>query len=355
MTDHAHLEFRRVARPPTPRRKRRGGGGGGRYEDVASHAAEIEREAEAAIEQFATRRMQITDFDPKLILRIDLGARVAEDDFARAGLTVLDSTERNASVVFADDAELRAFRTRLEEYRQGRRQRADSDELGSAAYENFFDAIDALRVLTPEDRISARLATELDVDESLIFDVECWFVPDRQKLDEWLREIQERLEELDAEWLDQFVSLRAGVAVARCRGSVAAVRAIADLDQVAVVDRVPQPRLTRADLAALQEIGDLTVDAPASDAPVIGIIDSGIRAGHPLLKPAVAEATALHEEFGGQGEDEAGHGTQVAGVALYGDLEAAVRAGRLEPPFWLASVRVLDPDARVPEAASSSV
>lgn len=352
MTDHPHLELRRVARPPAPRRKRRGGGGGGRYDDVASHGAEIEKEARNAIEQFSTRLAQVTDFDPKLILRLELGARVTEEDLAHAGLTVLDSTEQKMSVVFADDAELRAFRTRLAEYQEGRRSKPGSDELGSAKYEAFFDAIDALRVLTPEDRISDRLAAALDGEELLIFDVECWFVQDREKLDEWLDEIRARLEELGGEWLDQFVSPRAGVAVARCRGPASAVRAVAELDQIAVADQVPQPRITRAELATLQDVGGLTVGQPDPDAPVIGIIDSGIRAGHPLLEPAVAEATALHEEFAGQGEDEAGHGTRVAGIVLYGDVQTAAAAGSFEPPFWIASVRVLAGDGYAPEAAS---
>lgn len=352
MSDHPHLELRRVARPPVARRKRRGGGGGGRYEDVAAHAATVDEEAQAAIEQFVARRAQITDFDPKLILRIELGARVTEDDFARAGLTVLGSAEQDVLVVFADDADLATFRARLAEYQQGRRPKPGSDELASAKYEGFFDAIDALRVLTPEDRISTRLAAELQVEEQLTFDVECWFVQDGETLDEWLDEIRERLVSLGGEWLDQFVSSRAGVAVARCSGPVEAVRGVAELDQVAVVDRVPQPRITPVDLAALQDIQTVTVGEPGPEAPVIGIIDSGIRAGHPLLEPAVAEATALHDEFSGQGEDEAGHGTHVAGITLYGDVEGAAKAGTFEPPFWLASVRVLDGTAQVPQSAS---
>jgi hypothetical protein len=331
---------------------RRGGGGGGRYPNVPAHAAEIEREADAAVDEFSARRAQITDFDPKLILRIELGSRVTEEEFARAGLTVLDSTVRDASVVFAGDEELHAFRMRLEEYRRGRRVRPDTGEEGSARYESFFDAIDALRVVRPEDRISPRLREQLVTGDGLYFDVECWFLPDRDKLSSWLQEIRDRLEAQGGRWLDQFVSIRAGVAVARCFGAADAVRAVAELDQVAVVDRAPQPRLTRADLAALQDIEDLEVVAPPAEAPVVGIIDSGLRAGHPILEPAAAEATALHDEFGGQGEDEAGHGTQVAGITLYGDVEAAARRGRFEAPFWLASVRVLDAEARVPEAAS---
>ncbi|MGH2744004.1 MAG: hypothetical protein ACRDN8_16305, partial [Thermoleophilaceae bacterium] len=65
---------------------------------MPAHAAEIEREADAAVDEFSARRAQITDFDPKLILRIELGSRVTEEEFARAGLTVLDSTARDASV-----------------------------------------------------------------------------------------------------------------------------------------------------------------------------------------------------------------------------------------------------------------
>jgi subtilisin family serine protease len=82
------------------------------------------------------------------------------------------------------------------------------------------------------------------------------------------------------------------------------------------------------------------------------LIDSGVLAGHPVLEPAIAEAVALHPEFGGQADDAAGHGTMVAGLSLYGNVLAAARAGRFEPDFWLASVRVLDENADFPESVN---
>ena len=353
MAERPHLEFRRIQRPPAPRRKSRRGPFPVRYEDRAGHAAEIEEEADEAVEAFATRREEIDEFDPKLILRIDLGVRIAEDEFERAGLRVLDSSSRHVAVVFADDAELTDFRRRLAKYQEGPRERAGQDEPGSAAHEGFFDAIDSLRPVTAEDRVSRRLSEQLeDEPESIIFDVECWFVDQRARLEEWLEEIEERVEESGGDWIDAYISSSAGVAQARCRGSAQTVRAVADLDQVAVVDTVPQPRLDRSDLAALQDVDPISVSDPPDGAPVVGVVDSGLLTGHPLLEPAVAEAVAVHPEFGNQAEDGHGHGTLVSGIALYGNVLELAERGDFEPHFSIASVRVLDDQALVPENVS---
>jgi hypothetical protein len=347
---YQHLEFNRVSRPPAARRRVKGRGGPRRYDNHADHADDVSRQADTAVDAFARRREQITDFDPKLILRLKLGARVSEEAFHRAGLTVLDSSSKDVSVVFASDVELRAFRQRLSEYREGPQIRPGRAEPGGAAYESFFDAIDDLGQLTREDRISDRLGAALDEDPaSRAFDVECWYVTDGARLDDWMGEIRDRIISHDGEWLDDWVSHRAGVAVARCRGSAECIRAVAELDQVAIVDTIPQPLITRVDLNALQDIDDLEVADPPSEAPVLGIVDSGVRAGHPLIEPALAEATAISPSFSGQAEDDANHGTKVAGVALYGDVLASAQAGRFEPAFWIASVRVLDEDGNVPE------
>ena len=163
----------------------------------------------------------------------------------------------------------------------------------------------------------------------------------------------ERAEELGGELLDEYVNRRAGLALARLRGSGAVVRALAEMDQVAAMDVVPRPVLGRGELAELQNIEQYEdLQGPPDDAPVVGLIDSGLLSGHPLLEPAIAEAVALHPEFGEQGEDEHGHGTLVAGLALYGNVLAAAHAGQFESEFWLASVRILDGNAEVPEAVN---
>lgn len=57
-----------------------------------------------------------------------------------------------------------------------------------------------------------------------------------------------------------------------------------------------------------------------ADAPAVCLLDTGINRGHPLLAPAVPEADAQAWRPEWTPADRKGHGTEVAGLALYGDL-----------------------------------
>lgn len=62
------------------------------------------------------------------------------------------------------------------------------------------------------------------------------------------------------------------------------------------------------------------IQPPRPAAPVVTLLDTGLNAQHPLLRPAVSEG-GLHTFKKAWGvDDRHGHGTQMAGVALYGDL-----------------------------------
>lgn len=64
--------------------------------------------------------------------------------------------------------------------------------------------------------------------------------------------------------------------------------------------------------------------AAADDVPRVCLLDTGTNRGHPLLGPAL-DADDVHTVEPGWGVDDAhGHGTQMAGVALAGDLTALV-------------------------------
>lgn len=66
---------------------------------------------------------------------------------------------------------------------------------------------------------------------------------------------------------------------------------------------------------------------PGNDAPAVCILDTGINRGHPLIEPALvpADMHALDEEaWGVDDHDRFGHGTSMAGLALHGDLTAAL-------------------------------
>lgn len=358
-----HLQIARVQRPPVPRRKpSRYVPRNPRYEHQP-HASSLRQDASDSLAALATRRTQIVDFDPKLMLRFELNRRIADGEWRPAGLTLLDSSDKHAAVVFAARSDLDRFERRLADYAAGPRERppdkpapeGHEDEL-AALHEAFFDAIDGFRPLEAHDRISDRLVAQLDdaPDEVQEFDVELWFHSDAGVREDWLAEVRERVDGLHGEWLDSYIGERSAVLLARVRGDRAVARAIAELDQVSMLDRLAEPALEPDELAALQEVESLpaNIPSPPDDAPVVGLIDTGIRAGHPLLRPAAVDTAALDPAFGGQDEDAHGHGTAVAGRMLFGDVLNAVRGGQVQAPFWLASVRVLDHHGRPPSGRS---
>jgi len=68
----------------------------------------------------------------------------------------------------------------------------------------------------------------------------------------------------------------------------------------------------------------LTMPSEGADVPYICVLDTGVNNGHPLLRQALAN-TDLHTVEPGWGvDDQHGHGTGMAGVALFGDLTNAL-------------------------------
>jgi hypothetical protein len=86
-------------------------------------------------------------------------------------------------------------------------------------------------------------------------------------------------------------------------------------------------------------IGRLT---PADgQAPTVCHLDTGVARTHVLLAGSLDEAD-LHTVVGTTGFDAAGHGTKMAGIALYGDLDAALTANaEYKLRHRLESVRIL--------------
>jgi hypothetical protein len=84
------------------------------------------------------------------------------------------------------------------------------------------------------------------------------------------------------------------------------------------------------------------VEAPSMRACAVCILDSGLHAEHPLLKPATRSDDVLSCFPPSTGIDHSGHGTEMGGLALYGDLaEALATMGRVTLNHRLESVQIL--------------
>jgi hypothetical protein len=70
-----------------------------------------------------------------------------------------------------------------------------------------------------------------------------------------------------------------------------------------------------------------TTYSNAPDANFVTLLDTGVNRGHPLIQPALAVADRHAAEPAWGPEDNHGHGTQLAGLALFGDLQIPLQSG----------------------------
>lgn len=93
---------------------------------------------------------------------------------------------------------------------------------------------------------------------------------------------------------------------------------------------------------------------PGADAPAVCLFDTGVNRAHVLIEPALSpdHASAVKTEW--QAEDDAGHGTNMAGLALFGDLVEPLSDQReIILEHRLESVKILPPNGFPPNEPAS--
>ncbi len=96
------------------------------------------------------------------------------------------------------------------------------------------------------------------------------------------------------------------------------------------------------------ELLERTAFCDPADNPVhVTLMDTGVTLGHPLLDPALAPEDRFVAKLGWGPEDVMGHGSGMAGLAVYGDLTTALEtAAVIDIPHRLESVKII-PDAGI--------
>ena len=118
-------------------------------------------------------------------------------------------------------------------------------------------------------------------------------------------------------------------------------------DDVAEVELPPYTR-RRARQSLEFGLDDVQpVAPPPPTAPIVCVVDSGIREGHPLIEPSMmpGESRSFPASLGppipNVNASPAGHGTLVAGLAVFGDVRRHVEARKFTSSARLINARML--------------
>ncbi len=336
MPRYDHLRLIRL--PEQLERRRHGGGGPPPPRDPSIHSARLSTELQTTIAvQRARRRPEFVD--PALILRVRMVGALQEGTWEGLGLTVLSSDEDRSLVLFADNDELHDFRQRLDTYALG-----TPVGQNNPVYAAFVANIESIGGVEPRDRIGAKLRedgfeaeSDFVVGQQYTLDLELWDFGRRDLRERRLNEIGEYIVARGGEVLDHYIGPSISMLRMIVEGPV--VRTLLGIDVVANIDLPPQPDMGAAaalalDLASVPDLNELD-----DDAPLIGIIDSGVN-DHPLIEDILVGAIGVPEALGTA--DVWGHGTRVGGIAVFGDIKGQLAAGTLNRGARLCSAKVVN-------------
>lgn len=336
----AHLILPRV-QYEQPRRKV--GFGRQPTRNYQHHGRQLQKQVDEVLTSFLSRRRP-EGIRPDLILRVKLDpkAAVEEGKWEQCGLTLLSVEKDKTLVLFSSDKELEQFRTRLAKYRRGPKR----EDQKTSPYNSIFACIDEIGEVLPKDRIGPLFRAEgindptaINSKEIYTVDVELWYLGTINLCRQRVKEIRGYIESKGGKVTEDYIGYNLVLMRTKCRGEI--VRDLLRTDSIAMIDLPPQPRLSVAELLQSDITNFPDIDSPGDDAPAIGVLDSGITSAHPLLAPAVGEATTIPSSWR-DASDAHGHGTMVSGLALYHDVERCINSRSFVPHLKLFSARVLN-------------
>jgi Subtilase family len=328
---YAHLELIRLL-PAPPRRK---GGGGGvavrKNEDVHQHGEVLGQQLQGA-EQNLTR-FKPQQFDPGLLMRLRIQAgTINEEDLRSFGIDVISEESDETLVVFITEQAKQEFLARLERYKLG--------QTGRGVSANVFHAIEEVGTWQRDDRIGRTLRHVVWTGaDTKVVDFELW---PRESLQANRRECDQMvtwLTQMGAEVWDQLATVSVVLIRTRLTGSV--LDEAFELETVRVIELPPALHLETSEFDT--ELRDITIEGPEDDdITTVAVLDSGVVAGHPLIALTLGEEASF--VVGHDATDETGHGSAVAGFALYGNIEHCVEQRHFSTALRLLSGKVLSGD-----------
>lgn len=342
--DRDHFELPRW-RQPLPRRAH-GGGRPPHREDRRTHGEGLVDQADEVADSLQERQRSAPQgINPLLVFKLQLhpSGNLEEQDLQRMGLRILARDPRRAIVVFPDQSTLEELRRRLREY---------AGLVPDARDYGYLATIEAITELSPADRTGPRLrANPLQQGTTAPLDIEIWHSGSREECLQRLQELREYLGGHDLRLTDSYIG--EGLFLVRAQLNSTVLEDLLHTDYVKEIDRRPKPTFEMGAVVR-QELSHLSLPEAENAAleTLVGVVvvDSGVMQGHPALGPVIGDAQVFPDRMrnrvsGGAEDGDArngGHGTAVAGIAVYSDVGLCIEERSFVPHARLFSARVTD-------------
>lgn len=344
--EQINLDRRKKPAPPSPPPHR-----GGRSQfanDLRGTLDEIEENLQA-------KPAPPFGIQPHLVFRVPLASNVSplqiSEMLSQLDVTVVSIELDNAIIAFKDDQDLRGFRDAVDVYERGPTINSKTQEPYKSTRYDVLEYIETneMRLLGRADRIGVRLANVIGATgentaphELYYVDVELW----HRGSDDLARAAVEELRILvqssrdPAEKVcDYFHGQLLCLARVAVRGLT--LHQLFDLDIVAEVELPPVAVFDTRQAFQADRSAFPTPPLPSPDGPRICVVDSGATSNHPLLINNFGHAESVLTSTATTA-DENGHGTMVAGLAVFGHIRACYSDGHFSSPVTLYSARVLN-------------
>ncbi|HBL52992.1 MAG TPA: serine protease [Syntrophaceae bacterium] len=295
--------------------------------DIRGHAQKLQRSLEAARDAVKT---DIGGFDDRPLFKLKIGTLTPEQiEQGFPGVEVISQENGGYAMAFANRMALAEFEARLTSLADGI----------VPKYANILYALEAFDHWTPQDRMGWALKRDgYPVAEPFLLDIELWPLGRRDERETMISAFERWLSQIGVETLDRINS--AELIAYRLELDRPQSEQVLHNRDVRKVDLPPRMGLELDVLQLdIQEIP--SVASPADGASLLAVLDSGIAGAHPLIGPALGDAQGFLNPDR-ESHDDAGHGTLVAGIALYDDVEEHAQSKSFLPQLRILSGRILD-------------
>ncbi len=314
--------------------------------DRRKHAEHMKKKTTSSTAEVERIREQLGVVPRRLlVLRLEMFDANQREALEQLNISVVEEVmeKRNNRTIhkllvqFPDEKSLVAFNSEYDWYAEETR---DKTALPHGKRRSLFDALESVSTVKADERRGHRLQREGEpTQEPFYLDVDLWNPSSDEDYRDLIALFRNIVESCGGHIVRDPLRIPSMVLV-KVEGNRQLLNKLLKLDLVSLVDLPPIPASEDSfDLRQQIQVPDSLPPVPANG-PLACVVDSGVVAGHPLLRGIV-----VAEEDFDSGEntpvDQNGHGTQVSGLVVYGDIARRILGNEWLPQVRLCSAKVL--------------